>query len=70
MTTRFDLEEQIMDCWNVVRDIECLYHMQDIRELTDDEQANVLLGLSSIYQIKFERLFNTFEQLINRGKVL
>ena len=70
MLTRFDLEEQIMECWSVVKDIETLYHMTDIRDLSDDERMNILIGLSSLYQIKFERLFNTFERLIQQGKVL
>lgn len=68
--TRFDLEEQIMDCWGVVDDIKSLYYINDIRELTEDERANALLGLMTVYQIKFELLFNTFEQLIQKGKVL
>lgn len=70
MLTRFDLEEQIMECWNVVKDIETLYSIEDIRDLDYDERMNILIGLSSLYQIKFERLFNTFEQLIQKGKVL
>lgn len=70
MLTRFDLEEQIMECWNVVKDIETLYSIEDIRDLDHDERMNILIGLSSLYQIKFERLFNTFEQLIQKGKVL
>lgn len=68
--TRFDLEEQIMDCWGVVDDIKSLYYINDIRDLTEDERANALLGLMTVYQIKFELLFNTFEQLIQKGKVL
>jgi hypothetical protein len=68
--TRFDLEEQIMDCWGVVDDIKSLYYINDIRDLTEDERANALLGLVTVYQIKFELMFNTFEQLIQKGKVL
>ena len=68
--TRFDLEEQIMDCWGVVDDIKSLYYIDDLRGLTQDERANALLGLVTVYQIKFELLFNTFEQLIQKGKVL
>lgn len=68
--TRFDLEEQIMSCWCVVDDIKSLYYINDIRDLTEDERANALLGLVTVYQIKFELLFNTFEQLIQKGKVL
>ena len=60
--TRFDLEQEIMHCWNIVDDIKLIYttHL-DKRELTDDELANILIGLEKLYQIKFETLFETFE---------
>lgn len=61
---QFDLEQQIMDCWGVVDDIKCLTKVQDIRSLTEDEHQNYLLGLETIYQAKFEILFDTFEKFI------
>ena len=60
--TRFDLEQEIMHCWNIVDDINLIYttHL-DKRELTPDELANILIGLKELYQLKFETLFDTFE---------
>lgn len=66
---RFDLEQDILNCWNVVTDIKELNRaMLDRRKMTDDEISNYLLGLETIYQVKFERLFETFEQLIHQRK--
>lgn len=60
---RFDLEEEIMDCWGVVEDIDLIYHKHGE---ASDQLANVLLGLMTLYQLKFERLFNTFEDCIQK----
>jgi hypothetical protein len=69
MTDRFDLEQQIMNCWNVVDDIKMVQAMTDLRPLSEDELANALLGLQTLYQMKFEVLFNTFEKLIKEQKL-
>lgn len=52
-----------MDCWGVVEDINIVYetHGED-----NDELANVLLGLKTLYQLKFERLFSTFEDCVKQ----
>lgn len=65
---RFDLEQDIMNCWSVVDDIKELHRcMLDRRKMTDDEVSNYLLGIETIYQVKFERLFETFEMLIRKN---
>ena len=62
----FDLEQGIMQCWSVVDDIDVVYQRTD--ELTDpDELANALLGLKTLYNMKFERLFDIFERYV-RGQ--
>lgn len=66
---RFDLEQHIMECWAVVDDIKVLYELPDMREVSEDEMQNYLLGLQTIYQAKFERLWDMFEQMIKEGKV-
>jgi len=65
---RFDLEQDIMTCWSVVDDIKELSRSKmDRRDMTEDEVNNYLLGLETIYQIKFERLFETFEMLVRQN---
>lgn len=65
MSDRFDLEQQILDCWRVTSDLDALF--EDVMENPDidnDKIANILLGLSQLYEIKFNKTFRTFEQLI------
>jgi len=64
---RFDLEQEIMQCWNLVDEIKMIssYHF-DKRKLTDDELANILIGLQELYQLKFETLFETFEECLRK----
>jgi hypothetical protein len=65
--TRFDLEQEILECWNVTKDIDDFYHAQE--SLTEDEQMNYLLGLKQIYEVKFEKLWKTFEECIRNKEV-
>ena len=74
MTDRFDLEQQILDCWKIVDDIKLLD--KNVLEgkieggnLTHDEISNYLLGLESIYGLKFEQLFATFGDLIKTKQI-
>ena len=64
----FHLEEDIYNCWNIVGDIRELHRsMVDRREMSEDEISNYLLGLETIYEVKFERLQETFEELVRKG---
>lgn len=59
--TRFDLEQEILGCWGIVDDIkvfvDCLASPEDF------------LALSRVYEIRFQNLQNTFEQLVDRRKI-
>lgn len=73
---RFDLEQQIMNCWNVVDDVDAVYkYVGDHKDFIgmdpahSDKISNLLLGISSLYKLKFETLFSTFESLINEKKI-
>jgi hypothetical protein len=63
---RFDFEQQIMKCWNVTDDIDTLYKGVGDVGMTEDQIMNVLLGMKEIYDLKFNELFSTFEQLIKK----
>lgn len=60
--TRFDLEQEILDCWGICDDLETIYSNESLN--LDDQTMNVLIGLKHLYQMKFERTFATFESLI------
>lgn len=70
MADRFDFEQQIMKCWNMVDDVDQLYgQIMESDHLNKDEIANYLLGLKTIYNLKFDTLFNQFEQLIREKQL-
>lgn len=69
MKDRFTLEQQIMRAWSVVEDIDMLYGVVVEKNPSTDEIANALLGLKTIYAMKFEELFETFEDLIRKGDI-
>ena len=65
MEKQFDLEEQIMDCWGVIDDIKILSeHVMEDDDADTDSIANTLIGIESLYRLKFEKLFRTFETAI------
>lgn len=61
---QFDLEQQIMSCWGIVDDIKAFSKLCELRDVSEDEQLNFLLGLETIYQVKFEILQDLFEKFI------
>ena len=60
---RFDMEQEIMQAWQVLDDIKML----SAREGTDRADWDAVGRLN---QIRFETLFETFENLIHDGKIL
>lgn len=72
MKDRFDLEQQIMDCWGIVDDLkaieEAVLEGDDFRGMEakhSDKIAN-LLSIHHLYQLKFERLWSTFENCVSQ----
>ena len=56
MTDRFDLEQQIMDCWKITDDI----------AMMEAQGANTadMTSLACVYEFKFKQLWTTFETMI------
>jgi hypothetical protein len=70
MVDRFDLEQQILECWKVTDEINLVYEaVMNKEEMTKDDIANLLLGIKSLYDLKFDRTFTTFEELIKEKKL-
>jgi hypothetical protein len=67
MTDRFDLEQNIMQCWNVTDDIQLYLDMFD--EMDEDQRMNYLIGLKQMYHMKFERLWNSFETVVRARQI-
>ena len=71
MTDRFDFESQIMSCWQITTDLGDVAEaiLDGPRELSNDEIANALIGMQKLYEIKFDKLFRQFEQLVQDGNI-
>lgn len=61
---QFDMEQQIMNCWNICEDLDTLNEGVLERGMTADQISNVLIGLKQLYQLKFETLFEQFEAML------
>ena len=57
---RFDLEQQIMQCWSMVDDVRAFANSG---ATTDEFQA-----LARVYDRKFDILFETFSTMISEGQ--
>ena len=62
--TQFDLEQQIMQCWNVVDDINTVFENVLDSDMTTDQIANCLLGMKQLYDMRFYKLMSTFEKYL------
>lgn len=62
----YDIEQGIMNCWNIVEDIKLLEYMVMEKDPSRDHIANYLLGLHTIYGEKFDQLFHTYEEVLRQ----
>lgn len=65
MNKQFELEQQILDCWGITDDLDILFEATLDAQLSRDKIANIVLGMKDLYNLKFEKTFNTFEELIS-----
>lgn len=70
MNVRFDFEQSILDCWHVTDDLDVLLkYICDHPEAAGtppkvmDKVANITIGLKDLYQLKFEKCFELFEEM-------
>lgn len=65
---RFDLEQEMMNCWRVTDDIDAVaYFVGEVEMDAKDQDAilNMLLGMKQLYEVKFNMMFSTFEELVH-----
>lgn len=70
MADRFELEQKIMDCWQVVQDLDLMFSRTCEDQMDLNDVTNLALGLKTLYQHRFEDLFDTFEALIRERKFI
>ena len=67
--TRFDFEQEIFAAWQIVDDLNLLHEAVLEKDLTRDEISCTVMGLEHLYNLKFQRLMSTFEELIKSKKL-
>ena len=74
MSDIFDLEEQMLAFANVTSEIELVVkHLIDLPQgYTDDDVMNKFMAIKDLYEIKFQRMWDTFDAVVKeyheRGK--
>lgn len=64
MSDRFDFEQQILKCWNIVDQLDTVVEGVMEHDWTSDQISNALIGIKEIYQLEFDKLFNQFENTL------
>lgn len=68
--SRFDMEQQIMQCWSICEALDDITEGVLEHGWTNDQVTNVSVGLKEQYQLRFNKLFDMFEQGIRQRKIL
>ena len=67
---RFDLEQLILKNWEITTEIKHLRELISDGKPTQDQLENYLLGLETIYEVKFNKLWDCFEELLQHQKII
>jgi hypothetical protein len=64
-----DLEEEIMKVWSSVDDVKALHwaFLDRPEHMTEDEVSNALLGIETLLQLRCEKLFNVYNQILRKN---
>ena len=66
MKDRFDLEDSILSCWEIVDELELISKQQD---LDIKAYQQLVEALRVLYSLKFANLFSTFEKCISNKQI-
>jgi hypothetical protein len=59
----FDLEQQILKCWNMVDDVKEIIDQFNGGTLTKEDTVRTLLACVEVYQYRFDRTFQKYEEV-------
>ena len=60
--TIFDLEQELLVCWNILDELKVLADNWIV--IPDEERLNIVRGLKSLYMVKFDTLYSTYEVVV------
>jgi hypothetical protein len=60
MSGKFDLEQDILNCWSLLTDLDDVNRMIQLGRVSIDDVSTILSGLSLLYEIKFNKAIGTF----------
>ena len=65
MSNIAELEQQVLECWNVTKDIEMVTrHLIDHTDgYSDDDVMNKYLAIKDLYEVKFEAMWRTLDEV-------
>ena len=68
---RFDLEEAMSALYNMGDDIDIILHSYMDAKIrpTEDEMANMLIGVKALHNARYQRLWEVFEDLIKNKTI-
>jgi len=68
---RFDLEEALSSLYNMSDDIDIVLHsyMDSKVRLTEDDLANMLIGVKALHNARYQKMWEIFEELIETGVI-
>lgn len=68
---RFDLEDAMSSLHNVSDDIDIILHSYMDSEIrpTEDDLANMLIGVKALHNARYQKMWETFEELIENGVI-
>ena len=64
---QFEFEQLLLNCWGITSEIRLLNetHQDKPGKMSHDDIANYLQGLETIYDVKFQKLFDMFGDLLS-----
>jgi len=62
----YNLEQKIMNCWGTKDDLDLLYHAILDGSVVEDELPSIIIGISTLHELRCKSLFETYEANINQ----
>ena len=73
MANRFDFEQLLLECWNITQDINTIneYVIEGDNKAPEytDRISNMLIGVSELHELKFNKLFDMFSDLVKNNEL-